>query len=75
MTKFLTAQQVADRLQVTPATVKRWLREGQLPGVMLGDRAGWRVAEADLDAYLRAQGNAAYGENRSDEGEEGKAAA
>ncbi len=73
MTKFLTAQQVADRLQVTPATVKRWLREGQLPGVMLGDRAGWRVAEDDLDAFLRGQGNRAYVGER--EGTEGKAAA
>lgn len=73
MSKFLTAVEVADRLQVTPATVKRWLREGKMAGVMLGDRAGWRVAEDDLHAYLRAQGNAAYVEER--ESLEGKAAA
>jgi len=71
--RFLTVAEVAARIDRTPATVKRWLRDGKMAGVMLGDRAGWRVAEDDLHAYLRQQGNIAYIEERKDEG--GKEAA
>lgn len=49
-------QQVADRLKVNPETVRRWLRSGQLRGYLLGgDRAGYRVAADDLDAFIRAR--------------------
>ena len=41
--EFFTVNEIAERLKVHPATVKRWLREGRLGGVPLGDRAGWRV--------------------------------
>lgn len=32
---LLTARQVAELLDVTPATVLRWTRQGRLPGVRL----------------------------------------
>jgi excisionase family DNA binding protein len=54
---YLTVAEVAERLKVYPGTVKRWLRDGKLAGVSLGDRAGWRIAEADLDRFLLAQSN------------------
>ena len=53
----LTVAEVAERLKVYPGTVKRWLRDGRLVGVSLGDRAGWRIAEADLERFLLSQSN------------------
>jgi excisionase family DNA binding protein len=68
---YLTVAEVAERLRVYPGTVKRWLREGKLVGVQLGDRAGWRIAEEDLAAYLESQKNV----RSIAEDTEGKAAA
>jgi excisionase family DNA binding protein len=68
---YLTVAEVAERLRVYPGTVKRLLREGKLVGVQLGDRAGWRIAEEDLAAFLESQKNV-----RALDGDaEGKAAA
>ncbi len=54
---YLTVEQVAERLQVSTWTVKRWLRERALVGVALGDRAGWRVAEDDLVRFMDQRKN------------------
>jgi excisionase family DNA binding protein len=54
---YLTVAEVAEQLRVYPGTVKRWLREGKLVGVQLGDRAGWRIAEEDLAAFVERQKN------------------
>jgi excisionase family DNA binding protein len=70
---YLTVAEVAERLKVYPGTVKRWLREGKLVGVALGDRAGWRIAESDLEEFLESQRNVRMFEG--DIGETGKAAA
>src|SRR4051812_44579565 len=70
---YLTVAEVAERLRVYPGTVKRWLREGKLVGILLGDRAGWRIAEEDLDVFLERQKNVPA--NADDEEVEGKAAA
>lgn len=53
--EYLTVADVANRLKVHPATVKRWLRDGRMDGVLLGDRAGWRVSEDDLNQFLESQ--------------------
>jgi excisionase family DNA binding protein len=45
-TQLLTANQVADRLQIALSTVYTWLREGRIPGFRMGGR--WRISEADL---------------------------
>jgi excisionase family DNA binding protein len=70
---YLTVVEVAERLRVYPGTVKRWLREGKLVGIQLGDRAGWRIAEEDLAAFLERQKNVSAGAD--DEDAEEKAAA
>lgn len=52
--RLLTVAQVAERLQANPETVRRWLRQGRLPGVQLGgDRLGWRVRESDIEAFVQ----------------------
>ena len=56
----LTPEEVAARLKVLPKTVRKWLREGQLPGVKVGRQ--WRVAESTLDRLIR--GEIAFGTAR-----------
>lgn len=41
--QYLTVPEVAEILSVTEETVRRWLRDGRLKGVLLSRRAGWRV--------------------------------
>ena len=63
-TEMLTVAEVAARLRVPPATVRRWLREGRLRGAMLGGtKLGYRIARRDLDNFIErgygSEGNAA----------------
>jgi excisionase family DNA binding protein len=56
--RMLTVEEVARRLATSEETIRRWLRSGRLRGVRLGaTRAGWRVSEEDLAAFLRARLN------------------
>ena len=51
---WYTVQQVADRLQVNPVTVLRWIRQGQMPYLDLGGRkAGYRVRADVLEEWER----------------------
>ena len=43
---FLTVEEAAKRLAVTPYTLREWLREGKLRGVQVARR--WRVPERAL---------------------------
>ncbi len=47
---FLTPEQVAEMLKVTPDVVLQWLRQGKLPGVRIGNV--WRIEEGRLEAFL-----------------------
>ena len=53
---WLTVEDIGDRLKVHRQTVRRWLRDGKLHGVLIGDRAGYRVQPADLAEFLRQRG-------------------
>lgn len=48
----LTVAEVAIRLQVTPFTVRRWLRSGALASSDPDDRAACRIREVDLVTFL-----------------------
>jgi excisionase family DNA binding protein len=51
--KLLTVGQVAERLQVHPETVRRWLRSGRLQSLRLGGtKLGYRILEAELERLL-----------------------
>ena len=52
-----TPEQVAEKLQATRRTVYRWLVSGALRGMRAGE--GWRIAEADLMAFLESRKAAA----------------
>ncbi len=50
-------------LGVHEQTVRRWIKQGDLPAILLGRKGGYRVKASDLDAFLK------------DPSEKGKAAA
>lgn len=47
----MTVPEVAERLRITPETVRIWAREGRLPAVPLPMR-GLRFRREDIDAIL-----------------------
>jgi excisionase family DNA binding protein len=55
--KLLDVEEVARRLDVQPETVRRLLRSKKLAGMQISRRAGWRVRESDLRAYVRSVRN------------------
>jgi len=46
----LTVEQAAKILQVTPETIRRWLRTGKLTGA--DTPAGWRMTPDDLQSWM-----------------------
>ena len=50
--RWLTVSEICERLRVHEETVRRWLREGKLPGRAFGGRTGYRVRESDLESFL-----------------------
>src|SRR5256885_7687539 len=48
--EWLTPEEVAALLKITPKTVKDWLRAGKLPGRKMGKL--WRVQAAEVDAFM-----------------------
>lgn len=45
--KYLSPEEAAARLEVTPDTVRKWCRENKLPCVKLGRL--WRIREGELN--------------------------
>lgn len=65
---LLTTHEVADLLKVKEATVRAWIRAGELPAVQL--HREWRVVEKHLEEFVasrfRARASCTPGEeNRS----------
>ena len=48
--RLLTPEEAADRLAVSPKSIREWLRRGKLRGVRAGRL--WRIRERDLEAFL-----------------------
>ncbi|MGB3328470.1 MAG: helix-turn-helix domain-containing protein, partial [Thermomicrobiales bacterium] len=68
-TRLLTVREVAERVRVTEETVRRWLRSGELPGVMLSRKAGWRIRPEALAAFLEESGEHAAGRPNESDGQ------
>jgi excisionase family DNA binding protein len=51
--ELLTVAQIAEQVQVTPETVRRWIKTGQLRGHAVSRRLGFRVRRADLNEFLK----------------------
>lgn len=52
---FRTVKDVAELLQVGEATVRRWIKDGDLRAIDIG--RGWRIDPEDLDDFLRQHAN------------------
>jgi putative molybdopterin biosynthesis protein len=50
---FLTPEEVSDLLQVSVYTVRRWIKQGELPAYKVGRL--WRIDKADLKDWLSHQ--------------------
>jgi excisionase family DNA binding protein len=51
--QYYTLEEVADRLKVSPRSVKRWVADGKLPVIRLSAQKGSvRVADGDLRIFL-----------------------
>ncbi len=50
--KLLTPEDAAERLAVSPKSIRDWLRAGKLKGVKAGKL--WRIHESDLEDFLKA---------------------
>ena len=48
--QYQTVKEVADLLKVSEASVRGWIKDGQLRAIEVGK--GWRIADSDLDAFL-----------------------
>jgi len=61
--KNLTVDQVAEELQLTPQTIRNWIKNGLLPAVKV--RHVYRVKREDIDAMLaREQSSRPLGAHR-----------
>jgi len=47
---YYTTEEIAKMLSIHVATVRRWIREGKLPAILLGK--SYRVAKEDLRRFL-----------------------
>jgi excisionase family DNA binding protein len=51
--ELLTVDEVTRILKVHEETVRRWIRSGELPALLLGSaRGGYRVRQTDLDRFI-----------------------
>ena len=64
MDDLLTPEQAAAILQLSPKTIKDWLRAGKLTGCKIG--RFWRVKPADLEAFIRTSRLGRGGEEPAD---------
>jgi excisionase family DNA binding protein len=55
--RYYTAAEVARLLRVDTRTVTRAIAAGALRAIKMGDRAGWRIGQHDLDAWLDSRAN------------------
>jgi len=51
--QYNTIEEVADRLQVSDQTIRRWIKSGRLPAYKPGRE--WRIATDDLERFLEAR--------------------
>lgn len=49
---YLTPEEVAQKLRLSTATILRFLRHKQLPGIKVGGT--WRVMQSDLEAFIHS---------------------
>ena len=68
--RYLNVHDVAEQLDVSEDTVRRWLRKRQLRGFMPGGlRSGYRIRESELERFVsKLESTTAEERNVSEEG-------
>ena len=51
--RLLTVEEVAQMLSVHDETIRRWIRSGELVAIDLGGPAGYRIAQSELDRFIK----------------------
>ena len=49
--RWYTPEEIADKLRISPKTVRNYLRAKKLGGIKFGKT--WRVSDADLQEFIR----------------------
>lgn len=49
---YYTLAEVAKQLRVSGATVKRWIKNGQMPAIKINSRGDYRISHDQLQQYL-----------------------
>ncbi len=51
--EWLTVQEITQILKVHEESVRRWIRGGDLPAILLGStKGGYRIRRADFDQFM-----------------------
>jgi excisionase family DNA binding protein len=48
--QYQTVKELAERLKIAEATVRQWIKAGELRAIDIGK--GWRIADSDLETFL-----------------------
>jgi excisionase family DNA binding protein len=48
--QYQTVKELAERLKIAEATVRQWIKAGELRAIDIGK--GWRIADSDLENFL-----------------------
>jgi excisionase family DNA binding protein len=51
--RYQTVQELAERLEVAEATVRLWIKSGELRAIDIGK--GWRISDTDLALFLTSR--------------------
>jgi excisionase family DNA binding protein len=52
--KMLTTDDAAKLLQVSPETVRAWLRKGLIQGTKVGGGKLWRISETTINEFVKS---------------------
>jgi excisionase family DNA binding protein len=55
---FLTPQEVSDLLRVSVYTVRRWIKDGNLPAYKVG--RAWRIHENEMNKWLESRQSSVF---------------
>ena len=58
-TDYLTVNDIARRLSVSPDTVRKWIRDKKLKAYQVGD---YRINKADFDEFMKKRATIRDGE-------------
>jgi len=59
--RWYTVEDLAALLEIHAQTVRRWLKQGDLHGVLLGRKAGWRIRASEVERFLAERDTAQTG--------------